>query len=114
MRSTGWTETLGDTSKAKPLTLILHTSIDHNGAFHRDPNFTAVVRDARMLTLMVEGFETLSEFQSQIGPLATTYGQNDRIDQIMIAGHGDAQFMELAGLSPKAEPPDPQPDPAGR
>lgn len=87
----------GDTSKSKPLTLILHTSIDHNGAFHRDPNFTAVVRDARMLTLMVEGFESLSEFQSQIGPLATTYGQNNRIDQIMIAGHGNAQSMQLAG-----------------
>ncbi|MBK7336532.1 MAG: hypothetical protein IPJ00_10310 [Saprospirales bacterium] len=96
----------GDTSKAKPLTLILHTSIDHNGAFHRDPNFTAVVRDARMLTLMVEGFETLSEFQSQIGPLATTYGQNNRIDQIMIAGHGNAQSMQLAGTIAESQDPE--------
>ncbi len=87
----------GDTSKAKPLTLILHTAIDHNGAFHRDPNLTKVITNWNNLTIMIEGKETLADVQSEIGPLAKKYGRNDRIDQVMIAGHGNARSIQLAG-----------------
>jgi len=89
----------GDTSKSKPLTLILHSALDHNGAFHRDAHLTAVItaHTSRMLTLMIEGFEHLSDYQSRVGPLATTYGQNNLIDQVMFAGHGNAQIIQMAG-----------------
>ena len=86
-----------DTTKKKPLTLILHTAIDHNGAFHRDPNLTSVVRNNNIHTLMIEGKETLADVQSQLTPLAKKYGQNDKIDQVMIAGHGNARSIQLAG-----------------
>ena len=88
---------VGDTSKSKPLTLILHSAMDHNGAFHRDPNLTAAVTDPRNLTLMIEGATSLSAVTGQIQPLAKRYGQRDKLDQVMIAGHGNAQVIELAG-----------------
>jgi hypothetical protein len=91
------TTNYGDTSKTKPLTLILHTSIDHNGAFHRDPNLTAVITNPGINTLMIEGKETLDEVKSEITPLAKKYGKKDKIDQVMFAGHGNARAIELAG-----------------
>jgi hypothetical protein len=87
----------GDTSKTKPLTLILHSSIDHNGAFHRDSNLTKVITNPTINTLMIEGKETLDEVKSEITPLAKKYGKNDKIDQVMFAGHGNARSIQLAG-----------------
>ncbi len=87
----------GDKSKAKPLTLIVHSSLDHNGAFHRDPNLDAVITNNNMLTLMIEGATTLAEVQGDIGPLAQAYGRRGKIDQVMLAGHGGAQLIEVAG-----------------
>jgi hypothetical protein len=81
----------------KPLVLILHSAFDHNGAFHRDPFLTAVITDDRKLTLMVEGKESLADVASEIGPLAATYGKGGKIHQVMIAGHGNAKSMQLAG-----------------
>jgi len=83
--------------KDKPLVLILHSAFDKNGAFHRDPFLTAVITDDRKLTLMVEGKETLADVASEIGPLAAAYGQGDKIHQVMIAGHGNARQIQLAG-----------------
>lgn len=88
---------VGDTSKSKPLTLILHSALDHNGAFHRDPYLTAVVTDSRNLTLMIEGATKLADVQSKVAPLAKAYGQGGKLDQVMVAGHGNAQEIELAG-----------------
>jgi hypothetical protein len=88
---------LADTSKKKPLFLVLHSNLDHNGAFHRDPNMTAVITNAKHLTLMVEGAQTLAEVAGDIGPLATAYGRGGKISQVMIAGHGNTNVIELAG-----------------
>src|SRR5262249_45691926 len=81
----------------KPLTLILHSALDHNGAFHRDPNLTAVITNATMLTLLVEGKESLAEIAGELRPLAHAYGQGDKIGQVMLAGHGNAQIIEMGG-----------------
>lgn len=86
-----------DTSKTKPLTLILHTAIDHNAAFHRDPKLTDVIKESSINTLMIEGKETLANVKSQIKPIAKKYGVNDKIDQVMFAGHGNARSMQLGG-----------------
>ena len=87
----------GDTSKAKPLALILHSALDHNGAFHRDPQLTNAIKDSRNLTLMLEGKTSLSQIEHLLRPLARRYGQNNRIGQVMIAGHGGPRGIELAG-----------------
>lgn len=86
-----------DTSKTNPLTLILHTAHDHNGAFHRDKKLTEVIEDKKIHTIMIEGKEKLEDVKDQIDPLAKKYGKNDKIDQVMIAGHGNARSMQLAG-----------------
>ena len=83
--------------KDKPLVLILHSAFDHNGAFHRDPFLTDVITDDRKLTLMVEGKESLADVSAEIGPLAARYGKDDKIHSVMIAGHGNARGMQLAG-----------------
>lgn len=86
-----------DKSKSKPLTLYIHTGIDWNGAFVRDPANNAVLSNGHTLTLLVEGMKSLSAAKAKIGPLAKKYGQNNKIAQVMLAGHGDAQSMELTG-----------------
>jgi hypothetical protein len=87
----------GDTSKTRPFTLILHSAMDHNGAFHRDPNITKVAKHPKNITIMIEGKESLAEVQGDIDPLARKYGKGDKIDQVMFAGHGAARLIELAG-----------------
>ena len=86
-----------DTSKKKPLTLILHTAIDHNGAFHREDELKDVITNTNIHVLMIEGKETLDDVKSEITPLAKAYGQNDKLDQVMFAGHGNARSIQMAG-----------------
>ena len=85
------------TDKKRPLFLILHSNLDHNGAFHRDPNITDVITNAAHEVLMVEGVEKLADMSADIGPLAATYGQGGKISQVMIAGHGNTDVIQLAG-----------------
>lgn len=86
-----------DTSKAKPLTLILHSGLDHTGAYHRDSKLTEVITNNTIQTLMIEGKETLADVQNQLEPLSKTYGKNNRIDQVMFAGHGGSRNIQMAG-----------------
>jgi Domain of unknown function (DUF4157) len=91
-----------DKSKTKPLTLVLHSALDHNGAFHRDPNMKDVLADKRNLTLLIEGAQHLDDIKGQLASLASTYGMpggdgKGKIDQVMIAGHGNADLIELGG-----------------
>lgn len=87
----------GDTSRAKPLLLILHTGSDHNGAFHRDAQLQALVEHPRNLTIMVEGATTLEAVGGEAGAIARRQGQGRKIEQLMIAGHGSPRSMDLAG-----------------
>lgn len=92
-----------DTSKTRPLTVILHSAIDHNGAFHQDPNLTQVILDPRYLTLMIEGATSLDAVTGEIDGLAQTYGRGGKIAQVMIAGHGGPRGIQLAGTAVPAE-----------
>ena len=87
----------GDTSKSKPLTLYIHAGIDWNGAFVRDPANDAMVKNGHTLVLLMEGLSSIKAAKSKIKPIARKYGQNNKIAQVMLAGHGDAQSMELTG-----------------
>ena len=86
----------GNTAK-RPFTLVLHTAVDHNGAFHRDPKMTEVVTNSKIFAIIVEGGETLADYQSQIAPLAAQFGVDGKIDQVMFAGHGGSRSIEMAG-----------------
>ena len=88
--------TTGNTSNL-PFTLVLHSGMDHNGAFHHDPNMTAAITNANNFTLMVEGARTLAEISGLLPDLAARYGVGGKIQQAMIAGHGDSRSVEMAG-----------------
>ena len=87
----------GDVSQSKPLALILHSGSDHNGAFHRDKQLTATVKHPRNLTIMVEGAAKLEDLGAAATDIAKRQGQGGKIGQLMLAGHGDARLIEMAG-----------------
>ncbi len=90
----------GDTSRRRPLLLILHSGQDHNGAFHRDDELMHTVQHPRNLTILVEGASSLEEAGGDAEAIARRYGQHGRIEQVMLAGHGGPHIMELAGGGP--------------
>lgn len=106
----------------KPLTLILHSAFDHNGAFHQDPNITDVITNSANHTIMIEGADSLDAIAARLPSILALHGRTEpdpadrtktvrRIDQLMIAGHGTATSIELAGTI--AENPDGSPQTAG-
>lgn len=87
----------GDRTKAKPLLVILHTSNDHNGAFHRDTELMNLVQHPRNLTIMIEGATSLEAAGNKVTRVARRHGQRGKIQQLMIAGHGSPTGIEVAG-----------------
>lgn len=79
-----------------PVCVILQTSLDHNGAFHRKPTMTDVIRRTTHVTLVAEGKATLAELGTELTRFAA-FGRGGKVDEVLIAGHGDAKRMELAG-----------------
>ena len=84
-------------TNARPLVLLLHSTFDHNGAFHRDPNMTTVITQADKHVVLVEGKETLGEMQGQLAGIAARYGHDGKIHEAMLAGHGNAHSIQMAG-----------------
>ena len=92
----------------KPFTLILHSALDWNGAFHQDPELTRAIIAGSNHTIMIEGAETLEAIANQLPGIVALHGRDEpdpkdpkktvkRIDQVMFAGHGSAHSIELAG-----------------
>ena len=82
-----------------PLTVVLYPAVDHNGAFHRNKGLEAMVTNASMLTIVVEGKETVADYRSELAPVASRYGAGGKIQQAMIAGHGNSTILVLAGTA---------------
>jgi hypothetical protein len=92
----------------KPFTLILHSALDWNGAFHQDPELTRAITAPSNHTVMIEGAESLDAISSRLPAIVALHGRDEpdkkdpkktvkRIDQVMFAGHGSAHSIELAG-----------------
>lgn len=86
-----------------PLTVVLYPAVDHNGAFHRNLGLQEMVRRSDMLTIVVEGLASVSDYQAQLAPVAERYGASGRIQQAMVGGHGNSNILELAGSVNGAE-----------
>ena len=91
----------GNTKKL-PFTLVLYPALDHNGAFHRDSHIDEVIKSDKNFTLVLEGAKAISDITTALPALVSTYGIEDakgvkRLQQVMIAGHGNSRLMELAG-----------------
>lgn len=91
-----------DTSRRRPVHLILHGSHDAAGAFQQSASlFANLVADPRNLHLMLEGRDTIADLTAAVPGIAATFGQPDgsgtpRVGQVMIAGHGESQSVDLA------------------
>ena len=86
--------------KDKPLTLILCSVYDHNGAFHRAPDIREVIENTKIRVLLIEDMN-LGRLQNLkrdgFKDLAQSHGMDGKITQVMIAGHGGSTSMELGG-----------------
>ena len=96
-----------DTSKSKPLVIVLQTAIDDNGAFHHDQHMTDVITNKSNLTLVIEGPTSLGQAAGQVKSLASIYGQGGQVQQLMLAGHGEWRAIGVAG-EPKPDSAFPQ------
>lgn len=84
-----------DTSRSRPLLLMLQSAADHNGAFMRDSAMTAAILDRRNNAIVLEGAKSLSMVSRQAQAIAARYGKNGKIDQLLLSGHGQAQSIEM-------------------
>jgi hypothetical protein len=87
------------TGHKKPLAVVLHTAVDHNGAFHRDPNIAQVVSAPQNVTILIEGSPSLAAAGASLVDVVNKYGKGapPKARQIMLAGHGNSRVTELAG-----------------
>jgi len=91
-----------DVSRRRPVHLVLHGSRDAAGAFQASAGlFASLVADARNLHLLLEGANSIADLTAAVPTIAATFGKRDRsgtprIGQVMIAGHGEAQQVDLA------------------
>jgi hypothetical protein len=91
-----------DTSRKRPVHLILHGSRDAAGAFQDSAGlFESLILDNRNLHLLIEGADSIADLTLLVPKIAQDYGKPDatgtfRIGQVMIAGHGESQTVDLA------------------
>lgn len=90
--------------KDKPLTLILYSVYDHNGAFHRHAQVKKVIENTNTRVFLMEdlSLENLKNLtKTQLGTVAAAHGMGGKITQVMLAGHGNSDNMELGGSGTK-------------
>ncbi len=102
---------IGDTSRSKPVILILFSAVDWNTAFLQGKELEKLILDNRHLSLVVQGMASPSAAAGQVTRVADTYGQQSwtwnpkvswlpqkspgRLKQVVVAGHGSEQSVEL-------------------
>ncbi|MEO1127539.1 MAG: hypothetical protein AAFX95_26185, partial [Cyanobacteria bacterium J06639_16] len=79
-------------SKRKPFNLIFHVvpsnRADASRAFSRFETLDPVLKDSSSSSLVLSGRTPQKEYTNAIGSIAKAFGRNNRIDQVMFAGHG--------------------------
>ena len=91
-----------DVTRARPAHLVLYTGHDESSFQQSLPLFEDLVLNSPNNVLMLEGQAHITDITAAIPTIAATYGQPDAsgthsIAQAMIAGHGQARSIELAG-----------------
>jgi len=110
----GLRKSWADTSKSKPLTVILHSSVDHNGSFHRDPYITEVVTHPRYTTVLIEGKNSLADAADELRAVAASHGKDGKVANVIIAGHGSPQEVELTETESLRNGPEEVPEDASK
>jgi hypothetical protein len=102
---------VGNTTRALPVMLILLSGSDWNTAFLQATNLEASILDPHNLALVVQGPTSLAHATAEVTRIANDYGQRTtsfdwnswsfvhapgRLGQVVIAGHGSDQTVEMA------------------
>lgn len=110
---------VGDTSRSRPVMLVLFSATDWNTAFMQAANMEAAILDANNLALVIQGPDSIAQATTSVTRIADDYGQQTRswdwdtwsmvtspgrLGQVVIAGHGSDQSVEMAssGANPHA------------
>lgn len=93
-----------DFSHTLPLHLIIQTGNDAGAFQDAAPKFEDVINTSPNLVLMLEGRDSLMQIQTAIPLIAQQFGKKDAkgnysIAQVIIAGHGSPESVQLAGTS---------------
>ncbi|MGH2459841.1 MAG: eCIS core domain-containing protein [Chloroflexota bacterium] len=86
--------------KDKPLTLVLQSLYDHNGAFVRHEHVNKVIQNTNTRAYAMEGLNVQQLMGlTKVGfqKLATEHGMGGTITQVMFAGHGSSTSIQLGG-----------------
>jgi hypothetical protein len=101
---------IADTSRARPVMLILFSATDWNTAFLQGANIEAAALNTKTLALVVQGAGSLAAATGEVTRIADTYGQQPmvtdpktgvskkgpgRLGQVVIAGHGSDTSVEM-------------------
>ena len=92
--------------KNNPLTLVLQSLYDHNGAFIRYTEVNKVIQNTKISVYLIEGpnVEWLRDLGADgFNKLAQDHGMGGKITQVMFAGHGNSTFMGVGGERAKTE-----------
>ncbi|MEO0869290.1 MAG: DUF4157 domain-containing protein, partial [Cyanobacteria bacterium J06642_11] len=83
-------------SERKPLNLIFHATkdADPGGAFFDHETLNSVLGESDSHTLVMMG-KSQQEYTNVISSIAKTFGLNCKIDQVMFAGHGSENQIQL-------------------
>jgi hypothetical protein len=97
--------------RSHPVTLVLFSALDWNKAFLQGKELEKLILDTRNLTLVVQGPASLAAAAAEVNRVADDYGQlswswnpmvswkpvaKAQLGQVVIAGHGSDQSVELA------------------
>jgi hypothetical protein len=87
----------GDTSRSRPLVVVITPALDYNAALHHNARVTELVTDRRNLVIAIEGGATLASVSGPLREIAAKYGKGGKIQDVVFEGHGSPTGIELAG-----------------
>jgi hypothetical protein len=90
---------VADQTRARPVTVLIHSPLDLDGAFHRDPNLTDVIVRPNHLTLMIEGHGDLGSVDGRLDTIRDQYAPGNAIASVMLVGHGSTRAVNITGTT---------------
>ncbi len=84
------------TDTSRPVTILLLSAQDHNGALQRNAGTAAVILEPQHRALLAQGMGSLTEFRPLLEEWAATYTDDGQFEEVLFNGHGSPLGLELA------------------
>lgn len=86
-----------DQSKSRPLVVVVMSALDLDGSLHGASALDRLVSDTKSLVLAIEAGERLRDVSQALQEVAATYGQDNKIQDVVFISHESESGIELAG-----------------